>query len=228
MSSRSSTTASGAAERRRAPARRTAGGPLLTRSGPITFEEFCAIIREDQKADLIDGVIYMASPESTEANDLFGWLFSLMHTYAAEKNLGRVFAERVAFRLGERQGPEPDIAFVRVEHADRIHRGHVVGPPDLAIEIVSPESAERDYVRKRQQYQQAKVPEYWIIDEEMGTVLLLRLDKRGRFREVHPRKGRLSSQVFDGFWLEVNWLWQQPRPRMLQVLQLLLAGSSGP
>jgi Uma2 family endonuclease len=226
MSSRSSTTASGAAERRRAPAGRTAGAPL-TRSGPITFEEFCAIIPEDQKADLIDGVIYMASPESTEANDLVCWLTGLMYAYAAEKDLGRVFAERVAFRLGERQGPGPDIAFVRAEHAGRIHRGYVEGPPDLAVEIVSAESAERDYVRKRQQYQRAEVPEYWIIDEETATVLLLRLDARGRFREVRPRKGRLSSQVLEGFWLATNWLWQQPRPRMLQVLQQLLAGSSG-
>jgi Uma2 family endonuclease len=199
----------------------------LSRSGPITFEEFCAIIREDQKADLIDGVIYMASPENTDANTLVVWLLGLMHAYADEKSLGRVFVERVAFRLGERQGPEPDIAFVRAEHAGRIHRGYVDGPPDLAVEIVSPESAERDYLRKRQQYQEAEVPEYWIIDEETATVLLLRLDARGRFREVRPRKGRLSSQVLDGFWLETDWLWQQPRPKLLQVLPLLLAGGSG-
>ncbi len=58
--------------------------------------------------------------------------------------------------------------FVRHEHADRIHHGRVDGPPDLAIEIVSPESVERDYEKKRKQYQRARVPEYWIIDEEEG------------------------------------------------------------
>jgi len=44
------------------------------RTGPYTFDDFCEMVREDQKADLIDGVIYMASPENTEANDLFVWL----------------------------------------------------------------------------------------------------------------------------------------------------------
>ncbi len=66
-----------------------------------TFEEFCVLVREDQKADLIDGVIYMASPENIEANDLFGWLFTVMSIYAEEKNLGRVFGSRVAFRLDD-------------------------------------------------------------------------------------------------------------------------------
>ena len=96
MSSRSSTTASGAAERRRAPAGKSAAGPLLTRSGPITFEDFCAIIREDQKADLVDGVIYMASPENTEGNDLEGWLYAVMRIFARKRKLGRVFVSRVA------------------------------------------------------------------------------------------------------------------------------------
>ena len=40
----------------------------------VTFEEFCVLVNEDQKADLIDGVIYMASPENIEANDIFLWL----------------------------------------------------------------------------------------------------------------------------------------------------------
>jgi hypothetical protein len=60
------------------------------RAGSYTFEDFCEIIREDQKADLIDGVIYMASPENTDANDLFGWLFLVMQrTRLCSKNEAR-------------------------------------------------------------------------------------------------------------------------------------------
>lgn len=43
-----------------------------TRIGCYTFEDFCALIPTGQKADLIDGVIYMASPDNTDA--LFMWL----------------------------------------------------------------------------------------------------------------------------------------------------------
>ena len=196
-----------------------------TRAGFHTFEDFCALVPDGQKADLIDGVIYMASPDNTDADDLFGWLFVLIYGYVATKKLGRIFGSRVAFRLDDRSSPEPDISFLRTEYADRIEPGRVDGPPDLAIEIVSPESVERDYKKKRKQYQRFGVSEYWIIDQEERTVLLLRRNTRGRYQEVSPRQGKLHSEILPGFWLDPNWLWQG-RPDVFAVLQQLLAESS--
>jgi len=103
------------------------------RVGDVTFEEFCDAVREDQKADLIDGVISMASPENTEANDLFCWLLALMEFFALETGAGRVFGSRVAFRLTPTNAPEPDIAFLRADQLQRVQRGRVDGPPDLAV-----------------------------------------------------------------------------------------------
>jgi Uma2 family endonuclease len=202
------------------------GTKIKARTGPYTYEDFCALIREDQKADLIDGVIYMASPENIDAGRLFLWLSAIMSTYAGEKQLGEVFGSHVACRFDDRSAPEPDILFVRSEHADRLHRGGVEGAPDLVIEIVSPESVERDYEDKRKQYQQFKVPEYWIIDEEKKSVLLLRRNRRGRYQEIPPRRGIFRSEVLTGFSLDPTWLWQ-PRPPRLAIIQQLLAGTTG-
>jgi Uma2 family endonuclease len=95
-----------------------------------TFEEFCDLIPEGEKADLIDGVIYMASPDSIEHHDLYGWLYRLICDYLEEmKMLGRLFGSRVAFRLGRSHGPEPDLGYVAAEHLDRIRRGYVIGRP---------------------------------------------------------------------------------------------------
>jgi Uma2 family endonuclease len=199
---------------------------IKARAGCFTYDDFCALIREDQKADLIDGVIYMASPDNTDANDLFCWLLTLMHIYAEEKRLGRVFGSRVACRLDDRNAPEPDVLFVRHEHDDRVHRGGIEGPPDLALEIVSPESVERDYEKKRKQYQHFGVQEYWIIDEEEKSVLLLRRNRRGRYQEIPPRRGIFRSEVLTGFWLDPSWLWP-PRPPRLAIIQQLLAETAG-
>jgi Uma2 family endonuclease len=107
---------------------------------------------------------------------------------------------------------------------DRIRRGFILGPPDLALEIVSPDSVERDYEKKRRQYEEFRVREYWIVDESLKKTVLLRLDARGEYREVRPRKGILRSQVIRSFWIETDWLWQTPRPDELETLQKVLAG----
>jgi hypothetical protein len=38
----------------------------------FTFEDFCFLVKEDQKGDLIDGVIYVSAPDNLVANQL--WL----------------------------------------------------------------------------------------------------------------------------------------------------------
>lgn len=195
----------------------------VTATQTYSFDDFCTLVREDQKADLIDGVIYMTSPENTAANDLFGWLFGLMKFFVAAKDLGKVFGSRVAFRLDDRNGPEPDIAFVRKGRLHLVRRGYVKGPADLAVEIVSPESVERDYVKKRRQYQEAGFPEYWLVDPMKQKVTLLRLAPRGKYREVRPKRGECHSEALPGFWLRPEWLWQDPLPNPLDVLTQLLS-----
>jgi Uma2 family endonuclease len=195
---------------------------VSTHVGDHTFEDFCWIVRDGQKADLINGAIFMASPDNTDANRLFVWLVGIMFEFARRRRLGEVFGSRVAFRLNAHNGPEPDIAFVEKKRKGQIRRGYVLGPPDLALEIVSPESEERDYGDKRAQYEEAGVKEYWIIDELARKVTVLRLDAHGRFREIRPRKGCFHSQVMDGFWLNPAWLWQQPLPGTFETLQLIL------
>src|SRR5438128_728768 len=128
-----------------------------TRNGHFTFDDFCLLVKEDQKADLINGVFYMASPENLGANKLFLWLAGLIDDFVLERALGEIYGSRVAFWLGDTNSPEPDIAFVRKSRLHLAHRGFFGGAPDLAMEIVSPESVDRDYEKKRLQYQEAGV-----------------------------------------------------------------------
>jgi Uma2 family endonuclease len=190
--------------------------------GPHTYEDFCAIVGEDQKADLIDGVIYLASPDNTDANEIFMWLGFLMDLFVEECQLGQVYGSRVATRFDDKTAPEPDILFVSKKHLGRVKRGGVEGAPDVAVEIVSPDSIDRDYNLKRQKYEAAGVAEYWIVDEIEETVTLLHLGADGKYREVKPRKGEYHSFVLKGFWIRPEWLFHVPRPRKLDVFQMLL------
>ena len=123
-----------------------------------------------------------------------------MRLYVRKKKLGEVFGSRVACRLDDKNAPEPDILFVaREESQTACTAAASKGRPTWPIEIVSPESVERDYDKKRRQYQRFKIPEYWIIDEHERKVTLLRLDARGKYREVARARGYSTARYSRAF-----------------------------
>ena len=44
------------------------------------------------------------------------------------------------------------------------------GPPDLIVKILSPSTASTDLTLKKQLYERAGVPEYWIADPDTKTI----------------------------------------------------------
>ena len=189
----------------------------ITRSRRCSFDDFVARVGEGDKADLLDGVIYMASPENVDHNDLVGWLYALLRLFVSRHDLGSVFVNRVAFRLSEQNAPEPDVSFVSKRRLDILDRGFVDGPPDLAVEIVSPESSQRDRELKRFVYEEAGVREYWILDHEDRTTSFLGL-QRAAFRDLRVESNVFRSVVLPGFCLDVRWLWRRPLPDLVRTL----------
>jgi Uma2 family endonuclease len=144
-----------------------------------------------------------------------------MSEFVEQLDLGEVFVTRVAFRITERRGPEPDVAFVAKRRLGVVKKGFVDGPPDLAVEIVSQDSVERDYVVKRSIYEKAGVREYWIIDPDERQATFLRRH-RGKFRPVELEGSVFESTILPGFRLNVKWLWSKRRPSAYRVLRELL------
>jgi len=199
--------------------------PTQTRPGSCSFADFLELIQEDQKADLIDGVIFMASPESVEHNDLVGWLNTLLRLFVEERCPGKVTVNRVAYRLAPKTAPEPDLAYTRAERLHIARKGYMDGPPDLAIEIVSPDSVNRDYESKRARYEEAGVQEYWIIDpDEQRATFLVRAS--GGFTEAQTPGHIFRSQVLPGFALDIRWLWEKPLPKTGPIITAMLAQAS--
>ncbi len=179
----------------------------------VTVEEFYHLVPDGQKADLIDGVIYMASPDSLRANDLTGFVYRLIQGFLEARGLGgRVVFSRYAFRLSELHAPEPDVAYVRAERVELVGQGSMRGAPDIAVEVVSRESRHRDYDEKRRLYEQSAVFEYWIIDPLQQRVEFLVLEGGG-YQLARLEENRLfRSRALPGFWVDLDWLLAEPLP----------------
>lgn len=184
----------------------------------MTYEEFLEWADEDTLAEWVDGVVVMTSPASTRHERITRFLVRVLSTFTEVHALGEVLQAPFQMKLG-RSGREPDLLFVTNEHLDRLKKTYLDGPADLVVEVVSPESQERDRNDKFREYSAASIPEYWLIDPEREQAIFYQLDASGDYRAaLLDDEGIYRSQIIPGFWLRVDWLKQDPLPDTTDVL----------
>ncbi len=198
--------------------------------GKMTEEEFVAWCDEDTRAEWVDGEVIVMPPQNVDHSEESGWLEKVIGVFVEERGLGIVLQE-VAVRLPKRRRRRsPDLLFVANEHRDRIRKAHVEGPPDLIVEIVSPDSVARDWREKYHDYEEAGVREYWVIDPMARHAELYALtpdeaqpDAPGpaSYRRLEEKEGVVESAVLPGFRLRISWLWDDTRPRATEALREL-------
>jgi Uma2 family endonuclease len=195
----------------------------LQKSGDVapkleTFEAFIAWVDEDMSVEWDDGELVFMSPASLRHQLVKGFLYQILQLFVQQHGLGVVLDAPFKMKL-QRYGPEPDILFVARAHEGRLRDSFLDGPADMVVEIISPESIDRDRGRKFLAYEAAGVGEYWLIDVARTQAEFYRLDAtNGRYQHIPLQNGRFSSQTLPGFWLLVDWLWANPLPSVLKVV----------
>jgi Uma2 family endonuclease len=189
-------------------------------SSRMTYEEFLAWADEDTWAEWVDGEVHYMSPVTDEHADLAGWLLAILRPFVETHRLGIVRSEPVQMKTGPNlPGRSPDLLFVANENLGRRKKTHISGPADLVIEIVSPDSVERDRETKFSEYERGGVREYWVIDPLSKQAQFYELGEGHRYRVLPvDESGIFRSSVLSGLWLNVAWLWQDPLPPVLTVL----------
>lgn len=185
----------------------------------LDAEDYIASPQSANKSDLIEGVFVMASPTSLVHAQLQGFLFATLDLYVSTRNLGIVLGETSAYRLNKDNVYQPDISFLS---RNRLHLAgdvYVDGPPDLAMEIISPSSRRYDLVEKRINYARSGVREYWTIDPVEQSVTVSELVQE-EWISLQSDDGVMRSKVLEGFWLRLDWLFpssEQMRPNRIEI-----------
>jgi Uma2 family endonuclease len=201
--------------------------PVLP-NGRMSEEEFVAwSFREEISSEWVAGEVIVMSPISAEHDRIYHWLTVLLSTYVEHRDLGSVHGPELQVRFaGPPSRRQPDILFLSTAHSDRLRKTYVDGPPDMIVEIVSPESVSRDWRVKYLEYEAAGVSEYWVIDPLAERVELYVLSADKKYDSIAEREEWLVSTAISGFRIRPEWLWPATRPKVADALRMISAGSA--
>ncbi|NJN98806.1 MAG: Uma2 family endonuclease [Anaerolineales bacterium] len=124
----------------------------------LTSADFFRYAPEDEKAELIDGVIIVAPPPLDAHERLQLFLLRLLGDFVELFDLGEVRGSRTAVVLADDQTYQPDILFIARERLNIIEERGIFGPPDLVVEILSASTAAHDRGAKFHTYDRGRRP----------------------------------------------------------------------
>ncbi len=159
----------------------------------------------DVKAELIEGVVYVASPVSLSHGGPHARLAAWLSMYADLHRGCEVF-DNATVRLGGRTEVQPDL-LMRSEPGRSRHDvdDYLEGSPELVIEIAA-SSVSIDLHAKRRAYERGGVPEYLVWRTRDRAVDWFEL-RNGRYAKLESdADGLLESRQFPGLRLSVDLL----------------------
>ena len=178
---------------------------LFPYQGAWSEEEYLAL-ETNHLIEYTDGSLEMLPMPTIQHQLIVAFLYNMLLSFIQSKKLGTLLFAPLRVKLWEGKYREPDLVFLSSEKPERL-QGRYLDGADLVIEVISgsAEDRHRDLVTKRQEYAQAGISEYWIVDpaEEKITVLTLAGDNYQIHGDFKPGSAATSNLLL-GFSLSVT------------------------
>jgi len=202
---------------------RVAAGEIIATD--VSLEDYLEHYAADF-CEWVEGNIITMSPVYEDHDALSFYLALLLATFFELKPIGTVrhapFVMRLAAFPTRRR--EPDLQAILNTNPGTLTPTYMDGPADICIEIVSPESVERDHGDKFAEYEKGGVPEYWIIDAIHRDTRFYRLNDDGVYiRQTEDADGNYRTPNLPGLVLHVPTLWQDDLPGPIAIGELVKA-----
>lgn len=161
-----------------------------------------AVLPDAKRFELEDGIL-VERDMSVESSWIGGELAAVLRNHCKAKELGWVFPADNAYQCFP-DSPDtirkPDVSFIRfgrLTDEKLPAEGYAKIPPDLAVEVISPNDLAYEVERKIKQYLSAGVQLVWVINPDTRTIRIHRPD--GTLAELGA-DGELSGErVVPGF-----------------------------
>jgi len=185
-----------------------------------TFLEIYEQMPEGFRAELIQGVVLVASPMTADHGAPLTRVAAWAFAYQARTPGVESFTD-TTIRLGPENSPEPDVSLmIGPEHGGqaRIEDHYIVGAPELVVEV-SYSSRSVDLSDKLASYEAAGVRDYVVVlvrDAEVRWHIL----RDGRLERQSPGEDGLHrSAAFPGLWLDGEALLKSDAARIFAAVE---------
>jgi Uma2 family endonuclease len=176
--------------------------------GDWSEEDYLAIaLSENVLIEFTDGCIEVLPMPTIEHQLILRYLLDMLRAFVEPRNLGMVLFSPLPVRtLVKRKYREPDLIFNFTENHARQGRKYYTSA-DLVMEVVSDDrqSHKRDYLKKREDYAEAGIKEYWIVDPQEQRITVLALQGAAYAEHGAFAAGaRATSKLLPDFFVEVD------------------------
>ena len=134
----------------------------------MTAEELLQMPDDGMRHELVEGELITMSPAGSRHGDIAMAIGAHLRMYADEKKLGKVYAAETGFRLATRTVRAPDVSFVEKERVV-VTGQYFPGPPDLAIEVLSPDDRASEVEAKVRMWLEFGTRIVYVVDPERQT-----------------------------------------------------------
>jgi Uma2 family endonuclease len=163
------------------------------------------------RLELVDGDVAVSPSPTLDHSNAVVQLIALLSNHLDAKDLGELHHD-VAKILNRSNVRRPDLLFFFAARTHLIGKKAMEGPPDLAIEVISPSSVEIDREDKSVQYRESGVTHYWIIDPSHQTIDAWRLDNGTYLSSGHGQGTDIVKlQPFPDLEIPLTRLWRRQK-----------------
>jgi Uma2 family endonuclease len=179
----------------------------MTVQQQVTIDEFWRMCGDGRRRELVRGEVIELPPASFEHGRVAANAVALLREFARARGLGTVVGAETGFILST--SPQTiraaDAAFVRQARLVGVDLSRFFpGPPDLAVEVVSPTDLAAEIEAKVQDYLAAGTPLIWIVYPATQHVVVHR--PPGEARHFGPQDLLAAEPALPGFAVRVEEL----------------------
>ena len=162
-----------------------------------TIDDYYAL-PDDQRVELIDGVIYDMSAPTLFHQFIIGKIFQDLKNFIDKKGgpcIPFMAPADVQLDCDDRTMVQPDVFMICDLNKMKLEK--VYGAPEFIVEVLSKSTRRKDMVLKLRKYMNAGVKEYWMVDPEKKAVLVYDF-LNDDYPKIYGFDSIIPVELFDG------------------------------